>query len=272
MAAPLPEPLRPLAARPGAAAVLLDFDGTLAPIVARPEDAKLIDGARAAIAALRDRYALVGFISGRELGDLTGRIGLSGLAYAGNHGMELQAVGGAARVADEVAPHLPAVRAFAARLAADPELARAGVTLEDKGATLSLHFRTAPDREVARALVATRVAPAAHAAGLATSEGRQVLEVRPSAPVDKGTAVRALLAGTGLRAACFVGDDRTDADAWRALRELRADGRLDHGVAVVAVSEELDPAVRAGADVEVPGPAGALALLRALGAAAGAGH
>ncbi len=252
-----------LRARPAESAVLCDVDGTLAPIVARPEDAALLPGAREALTAVRDRYGLLGFISGRGLADLERIVGLEGCAYAGNHGMELHAPGEAPRLAAEVAPHLPAVRAFAARFGPE-RLAPWGVSLEDKGATLSFHYRRAPDPEAARAALEREVAPDARAAGLTTHGGRMVLEVRPAAPVDKGTAARALLAGRGVRAALYVGDDRTDADAWRALRELAAEGLLEHAAAVVVGSAELDPAVGAQADAAVEGPEGALAMLRDL--------
>ena len=252
-----------LRARPAEGAVLCDVDGTLAPIVARPEDAALLPGAREALIAVRDRYGLLGFISGRGLADLERIVGLEGCAYAGNHGMELHAPGEAPRLAPEVGPHLPAVRAFATRFGPE-RLAPWGVTLEDKGATLSLHYRRAPDPEAALAALEREVVPAAHGAGLSTHGGRMVLEVRPAAAVDKGTAARALLAGRGVRAALYVGDDRTDADAWRALRELAAEGLLDHAAAVVVASPELDPAVGAQADAAVAGPEGALAMLREL--------
>jgi trehalose-phosphatase len=262
-----PDPLARVAAalraRPAESAVLCDVDGTLAPIVARPEDAALLPGAREALAGLRDRYRLVGFISGRGLADLERIVGLPGCAYAGNHGMELRPPGEEPQVAREVAPHLPAVRDFAARFPT-PGQAALGITLEDKGVTLSFHYRRAPDVAAARAACDAEIAPAARAAGLSTHGGRMVLEVRPAAPVDKGTAARALLAGAGVRGALYVGDDRTDADAWRALRELAAEGVLEHAAAVVVTSPELDPAVRAQADLEVEGPEGALALIRAL--------
>jgi trehalose 6-phosphate phosphatase len=82
--------------------------------------------------------------------------------------------------------------------------------------------------------------------------------------VDKGTAVAELLAGAGARSALYVGDDRTDADAWRALRALRDGGGLAHAVALAVASAEVPADVRAAADAEVDGPAGALAALRLL--------
>jgi trehalose 6-phosphate phosphatase len=97
-----------------------------------------------------------------------------------------------------------------------------------------------------------------------TTGGREVLEVRPPVRVDKGTAVTELVAGPGIRAALYVGDDRTDADAWRALRELRDAGALRHAVAPAVASAEVPPDVRAAADAEVEGPAGALRALALL--------
>jgi trehalose 6-phosphate phosphatase len=255
--------LEPLRLRPRESAVLCDLDGTLAPIVARPELAALPPGARETLAALRDRVGLLAFVSGRALADLERIVALEGCGWAGNHGMELRRPGGPRELAAEVAPYGPAMAAFAERWRAE-RLSPHGVWLEDKGVTLSFHFRTAPDRAMAERFLAEAVAPAARAAGLATHGGRRVLEVRPPTRVSKGTAVRALMAGTGLRLACYLGDDRTDVDAFAALRELGAEGSLERSVAVVAAAPEVAPEVLAAADVAVDGPPGALAALRFL--------
>jgi trehalose 6-phosphate phosphatase len=256
--------LAPLRERPNASALLLDLDGTLADIRPRPEDVEMIPGARAALARLRDRLALVGFVSGRRLADLEAIVGLPGLAYAGNHGMELRRPGEPPEVAPAAAPHVAAISAFAARwppAALDPH----GVWLEDKGVTLSFHSRTADVPEEAERFLAAEVVPAARVAGLVTTSGRRLVEVRPPVRLDKGTAVRDLLDGTQVRLAAFMGDDRTDADAWRALHAMRDEGRLDQAVAVAVAGAEVPPEVRAEADVEVAGPAGALEVLRLLG-------
>lgn len=254
--------LAPLRERPAQAAVLCDVDGTLAPIVGRPEDARLLDGVPEALRAVRDRYGLVGFVSGRGLADLERLVGLDGCAYAGNHGMEIHLPGRSPALAPGVAPYVPAVAAFAARWPAE-RLRPGDLRLEEKGATLSFHARGARDPDDAERLLA-EVAGEARAAGLVTTLGREVLEVRPPVPVDKGTALRALLDGAGVRVALFVGDDRTDADGWRALGELRAEGALDVAVGVAVTSPEVPAEVRAAADVEVTGPPGALAMLRDL--------
>lgn len=258
----LADVLAPLRARLAEAAVLCDVDGTLAPIVPRPEDARLLPGAAAALVTLRARARLLGFVSGRALADVERIVSIDGCAYAGNHGMELRRPGGQRELAPGVAEHVPAIQAFAARWPAE-RLARGDLRLEDKGATLSLHARGARDPESAGRIL-EEVADDARAAGLVPTSGRQVLEVRPPVQVHKGTAVRALLDGAGARAALYVGDDRTDADAWGELAAMRARGALEVAVGVAVTSGEVPPEVRATADVEVTGPEGALAMLRLL--------
>ena len=209
----LRDALAPLRERLADAALFCDFDGTLAPIVARPEDARLLDGVRPAIERLRDRARLVAFVSGRGLADLEGRVDIAGCAYAGNHGMEIHRVGHDPELADGVAAHLATVEAFAARWPVE-RLTEGGLRMEAKGATLSVHARGAPDPDAARLMLA-QIASDALDHGLVPTTGREVLEVRPPVAVDKGSAVRTLLRDSGARVAMYIGDDRTDADAWR---------------------------------------------------------
>ena len=259
---PVEDLLVPLRERLSDAAVLCDVDGTLAPIVARPEDARLLEGVRETLVALREGARLVGFVSGRGLADVERLVALEGCAYAGNHGMELHRVGEPPELAAGVAEHLDAVAAFVAVW--PPErLAPGDLRMEAKGATLSVHARGARNPEASRLLLA-QVASEALDRGLVPTPGREVLEVRPPVAVDKGTAVRALLRGTGARVALYIGDDRTDADAWRALRAMRTEGALDIALGVAVAAGEVPPGIREAADVEVPGPPGALRVLRFL--------
>jgi trehalose 6-phosphate phosphatase len=255
--------LGPLRAAPQVSAVLCDVDGTLAPIVARPSDAELAGGAREALTALRGRMRLVGFVSGRRLRDACDLVGLPGYAYAGNHGMEICHPGGSPELAPGVARHLPAIAAFAAGW--DDARARAGgVVLENKGATLSYHARGSGDAERAAGTL-TAIAEDARRAGLVPRPGREVMEVRPAVRIDKGTAVRALLARSGARRAVYFGDDWTDADAWRALRELRSEGVLESAVGVCVASPEVPPELHAEADHVVDDPGAVVLALRYLG-------
>lgn len=254
--------LEPLRARLGDAAILCDVDGTLAPIVGRPEDARLLDGVRETLIALRERSGLLGFVSGRGLRDARRLVGLEGCAYAGNHGMEIQRLGEEPGLAAGVAEYLPTIAAFVASW--PPErLAPGDLRMEPKGATLSVHARGARDPEGARLLLA-QIASEALDMGLVPTPGREVLEVRPPIGVDKGTAVRALLRDSGVRVAMYIGDDRTDADAWRAIRAMSTEGSLDMAIGIAVAAGEVPAGVREEADMEVSGPPGALRVLRFL--------
>jgi trehalose 6-phosphate phosphatase len=239
--------------RPGATAVLLDLDGTLAPIVPHPEDVRIAAGIRPLLPSLRDRYALVAVVSGRAEGELRRIVDVDGLAYCGNHGLEVRLPDGAPLT---VAPPDGAARALRGFREEWTEevLDPWGVWLEDKGATLTFHYRTAPDPAVAAAALATHVAPAAARAGLVAAPGRMSLEVHPDRAHSKGTAVAALLERFDpVRRALSIGDDRTDVTVWRTFRTLRASGRLDATLALGVRSDETPDEVVAGADVLIDG-------------------
>jgi trehalose 6-phosphate phosphatase len=233
------DPLRLLAAEPARAAVLLDVDGTLAPIVTRPEDAEVPEDVRQELARLAGRYALVACVSGRPATEVERLVAVEGVAVVGEHGLELE----------------PEAAAWADRVAA---FAR-GVDwpAEQKPLSVSFHFRRADDEDAARAYL-TRVAAAAETEGLVPRWGRMVLEVRPPVAADKGTAVRALVTRAGVRRALYAGDDRTDLDAFHGLDVLEL------GVRVAVGSPEAPPELLAAADLVVDGTDGVRDLLRRL--------
>jgi trehalose 6-phosphate phosphatase len=254
------ELLGPLRAEPGRAAILTDFDGTLAPIVQDADAAALPDDARAVLPALIDRYAMVGAISGRRAADVRDRIGLDGLAYAGNHGLELMMPGEREAKADA---SLGGREGDAAGFIAAVDAARleeAGLRLEDKGPIQALHWRGAPDEGHAEA-VAREIGVEAGRAGLEPHWGRKVLELRPVGGGGKGAAVASILAEDGVDRVVYAGDDRTDVDAFRRLTELREAGELVAAVCVGVLSAEGPPEVAEEADVTVEGPAGWLEIL-----------
>jgi trehalose 6-phosphate phosphatase len=231
--------LAQLAASPDRAAILLDVDGTLAPIVARPEDAGVPPETRAELERLAGRYALVACVSGRASADAAATVGVEGLVYVGTHGLELD---------PEAERWAGALHEFAA-----------GVPwpVEDKGLSVSFHYRGALDEAAARAEL-EGVATAARAAGLKARFGRKVLELLPPIEANKGTAIRRLLRERELRRALYAGDDTTDLDAFAAL-----DG-LEVAVRVAVASAEGPPELRATADRVVEDPAALLDVLRAL--------
>jgi trehalose 6-phosphate phosphatase len=252
--------LEPLRAEPERAAILTDFDGTLAPIVADADDAALPEEARAVLVRLIARYALVGAVSGRRAADVRGRIGLDGIAYAGNHGLELLLPGESEAVPD---PSLDGREGDAAAFMATVEATRfgeAGLRLEDKGPIQALHWRGAPD-EVGAEATAREIAVEAGRTGLEPRWGRKVLELRPMGGGGKDGAVASLLAEDGIDRVVFAGDDRTDVDAFRRLGELREAGELVAAVRVGVLSAEGPPEIAEESDLTVDGPAGWLKIL-----------
>ncbi|HEV2812367.1 MAG TPA: trehalose-phosphatase [Solirubrobacteraceae bacterium] len=262
-AATLAEALAPLRADPARAAVLLDVDGTLAPIVRHADDAAVPEATRAVLIRIAREYGCVACVSGRRAAIARQIVSLGTIAYVGNHGAEVLRPGRTQVEVDrEAGAWQRRVHQFAEG-ANGEELRVLRVRLEDKGPIMAFHWRGAPDEEGAEAAVKA-VAEGATAAGFHVHWGRKVLEVRPPIALDKGRGVHGLLRDEDLDAAVYVGDDRTDLDAFRALRECVEGGRLQHAVCVGVRSDETPAELESGADLLVDGPRGVRSLLETL--------
>jgi trehalose 6-phosphate phosphatase len=253
------EALRPLTAAPERAAVLLDIDGTLAPIVQRAEDAHVPEKTSRLLGVLARRYGCVGCVSGRSAAEARRLVGVGGIAYAGAHGAELIEPGGnSATILPAFDTWTDTVRAFAhARDERDLRLLR--VRIEDKGPIFAFHWRGVPDEGAARTRL-EGIAQEAEGEGLAIHWGRKVLEVRPPVPVNKGQAVEELVRRSGVTSGLFAGDDATDLDAFDALERLDLEAIVRVGVA----SDEGPAAIVERADLVVDGPEGFVVVLEAL--------
>ena len=257
------ELLAPLRRDPGSAAILLDVDGTLAPIVDRPDDAEVPAETRELLAELGRRYALVAAVSGRPALEARRIVGLEEIAYSGNHGFELLLPGEAEPRPDpSLDGHDGDARAFVAGLD-QRDLERVGIRVEDKGAIVALHWRGSENEGEAESL-AREIEAGADWKGLVAHRGRKVLEIRPDVPINKGIAVAALVPARPVKAALYAGDDRTDVDGFAALRTLHEDGVLEHVACIAVGSDESPPEVSASADLTVDGTEGFLEVLRAL--------
>jgi len=236
------ELLQQLAAAPAETGLFLDFDGVLAPIVARPEDAAAPPETRAELERLASRYALIAVVSGRAGDDVRARVAVDGVVCVGSHGLEAEPLAERWR---------EALVDFAANAPWPPG------AIEAKGLAVAFHFRDREDEATAiREL--DRIAAAAREDGLVARYGRKVLEVLPPVESNKGTAVRRMLEEHGLRRALAAGDDTTDLDSFAAL-----DG-LDVAVRVAVASPESPPPLIEAADLVVGSTAEFLALLRKL--------
>jgi trehalose-phosphatase len=250
--------------------VVSDFDGTLSRIVDDPWGAQILPlGRRAlrALAGLPDVHVVV--LSGRSAPDVAARVRVGGITYLGNHGMERgfvarrgrpdalktnvdpashQAIHAAERLADEVP-----------RAVHEPWL-----IVERKPPAVAFHYRTAPDLAAA----ATRVRAAVDALDpdrvLERFAGRRVLELRPFGAVAKGEALTALVAEWRPGGVVMLGDDVSDAMAFRALRKLRESGVTDGVAVAIQARAEVPAEVLASADIVLASPVDATRFLAAL--------
>jgi trehalose 6-phosphate phosphatase len=233
------------------AALFLDFDGTLVELAEAPDAIAVPGGLHPLLGRLADRLdGRLAIVSGRAIGDLDRHLSLPGIALSGSHGLELRLADG--RVSAAASPDgLAAARTAIADFAA----AVPGLLVEEKPASIALHYRRVPD--MAERVLAFMAALAA-AAGLAVQQGKMVAELRPMG-ATKGDAVRMLMAEPRFAGArpVFVGDDLTDEDAFAAAAGMKGAGVLVGPSRPSAASWRLD-------DVA--------AVARWLGEAAEAGH
>ena len=210
-------------ARNDRVALVLDFDGTLVSIVDQPEEAVLDPSVR----NLLDRittvsHVEVAIVSGRALQDITARIDLASIAYAGNHGLEVSIHDqtwihpAVARVRDQLVSVIGSIETYLADIP--------GAIVEDKHATVSVHFRQTPTEYVpdVQDVVTSHVAAEPD---LRLGTGKAVLQIRPDVQWDKGDAIRRLVGSSAEETATvFIGDDVTDTDGFNAVETLDGDG------------------------------------------------
>jgi trehalose 6-phosphate phosphatase len=210
--------------------LVVDFDGTIAEIAPTPDQAVISPVCAEALPVLADKLTLVAVVSGRSAEDVRRKVGLGDVVYAGNHGAEYIEDGRTA-VVDGVEDYRAVIGAVFEHLRATAD--GPGVDWEDKGLSASVHFRMSPDKSETQERLAEALSTAPGADGLDVFWGKMVLELRALGGVDKGYAIRRLAEQRGLNGMFFIGDDVTDVDAVRGLRQLIAQGKLrGAGVAV----------------------------------------
>ncbi|MFC7841943.1 trehalose-phosphatase [Streptomyces sp. NPDC057382] len=271
--APAPEPLPApvteagrqgldaLLAGPGKALIGLDFDGTLAPIVADPDRARAHPEALSALAALAPKVAAVAVVTGRPAevavrnGAFADAPGLEHLVVLGHYGAERWEARTGAVTAPPAPPGVDAVRAELPGL-----LAGTGTYVEDKGRAVAVHTRRAADPQGVFEALREPLTGLAARHGLIVEPGRMVLELRPPG-IDKGVALTAFAREIGAGCVLYAGDDLGDLPAYAAVDALRAEGTP--GLLVCSGSDEVTE-LRDRADLVVDGPQGVVRLLHAL--------
>ena len=224
--------------------LMTDMDGTISPIVEHPEAAQVTPHSRELLEALHAHLALVAVVSGRGASDLRTRVGLADLVYVGNHGLETWQDGQVVPV-PETATFRPGLEKTLRAL--EPHLVP-GIFIEDKGATVSVHYRQTADPAEVAAMLEPILENLTAQHGLSLFQGRKVFELRPPVPINKGTAFHHLIIQHRLDGALYLGDDVTDADAMRVARQLRNDGTC-HAVTIGVGAEDAPAVVRENADI-----------------------
>jgi trehalose 6-phosphate phosphatase len=228
--------------------VFLDFDGTLAEIAPTPDDVKPAPGAVDVLSALVPRYAIVAIVTGRPGADIGRFLPVDGLEVFGVYGLEHAREAGSPRA---FLPHLTRIAALVP-----------GAWVEDKGVSLTLHYRLTSDPDEAEEVILPEVQDLARREGLSLLEGKRAVEISLEAVPGKGAVISGEVQARGLEVALYAGDDLADLDAFAALEGLR-----DEGVETVKVgvrSEETPEVLLERADLVVDRPAGLVTLLRQL--------
>lgn len=209
----------------------MDVDGTISPIVVHPEEAKIPTNIKKLLAELSANIFLVGVISGRTVEDIVHRVGISDLIYIGNHGFE-RWINGESVIHPQVAQFRLALEAALEDIRLLPEL-RAEMYIEDKGATISIHYRQSKLKKFVNEKVKPKIRAVAKRHQLVFSEGRMVFELRPPIKINKGTAFEKIVEEHKLDAALYIGDDITDIPALLKTQELRKKSKcLSYGIGV----------------------------------------
>jgi trehalose 6-phosphate phosphatase len=233
--------------------LITDVDGTISPIVDVPDEARVTPRNLDLLANLGTQLTLTAVISGRSAEDVHQRVGLPGLVYVGNHGMESWQAGKVT-----VSPRAAAYRDNLSAAATEIEnILVKGMRFEDKGATLSVHYRQTDEPEKVAEKLTPTMQSIAEKHSLHLTQGRMVFEFRPPVEIDKGTAFEELVKSHKLDSAFYLGDDSTDVNVFLTARRLRKDGEcLAYGLGVEsqgtphAVLTEADYLVQEVAGVE----------------------
>ncbi|WP_369037201.1 MULTISPECIES: trehalose-phosphatase [Streptomyces] len=248
--------------RPTGAVVVLDFDGTLAPIVADPEQARAHPRTLDALSTLAPHIAAVAVLTGRPAAVAVRLGGLEHLTVLGHYGTERWDA--ATGKVTAPAPH-PGVAAVRAELPGFLERhgASQGTWVEEKGRAVAVHTRRAADPQAAFEALREPLADLATRHGLIVEPGRLVLELRPPG-MDKGVALQEYVRETGATSVLYAGDDLGDLPAFAAVEKLRQNGIPGLLVCSGNSTEEVTELVER-ADLVVDGPAGVVQLLHTLG-------
>lgn len=237
--------------------IISDFDGTLSEFADTASEAIIAEENARALDQLAEHVRLVALVSGRAVADLRKRFERPWVRYYGSHGMDLWHNDQVQVVQTAQEWSLPLAKMLSEFTPPD----EAGVWVENKGVTASVHYRLAANPTLMRERLREQLQPLCTRYGLVLSEGRYIWEIKPPISLSKGTAVESLIEDNQLDSVVFLGDDVTDLSAMMNLRTLRDEGRVQ-AVSVGVIHTDSEPAaMRDTCDITAHGPSDVARLL-----------
>lgn len=219
-----------------ASAILTDIDGTISEIAATPEEAVVTLSMKKELSKLKEKFQMVGVISGRSVQNAKAMVGVDGILYIGNHGMEY-VNNGEIFVDPEAVKYLANIKKIAEKLK-NSELSKIkGLMFEDKGICISIHYRKCELQEDARKRIMDAINDSIDTSELKLTEGRKLVELKPPISRDKGFIVEKIIEKYDLNRVIYLGDDVTDFDAFKKLKELEKTGKIRTASILVLSSE-----------------------------------
>lgn len=217
-------------------AIITDIDGTISEIAPTPEDAIVTESMRSELIKIKENFGLLAVISGRSAHNAQKMVGIEDILYVGNHGLEY-IFNEEYQVADEVKKYLPQIKKSAAKI--NEELCNIpDILFEDKEICYSIHFRQCNEPEHVREEIIKSIKKSPESKNLQISEGRKLVELKPPSSYDKGTIIHRIIEDHNLRKVIYLGDDITDFDAFKKLKELENKGKIQ-GTSILVVSSEI---------------------------------
>jgi len=229
--------------------LITDIDGTISKTAPTPRQAEVSRRCRHYLSALCHQLALVAAVSGRPAGEARNMVGVEGIVYIGNHGLE-RWVGGHPQLHEEVRDYPGIIKAVTRELA--PLLSIDGIIIEDKGVTASIHYRLCREPQAARREIMAALRKSTHARSLRLIHERMAVDILPPVKIDKGTATRDLIREYNLQGGIYLGDDLTDIDAFRAVHTAAHDFKFQ-GFAIGITSREMPERLAREADFTLNG-------------------
>ncbi len=235
----------------GKTAVITDIDGTISKIVLDPDKAVITQIMKATLEKLVNKFQMVGVITGRNVKNAREMLDVEGLLYIGSHGLEYMK-DDEIYIEPEVEKYLPLVKKVAQNIQNEELCSIKNILFEEKGLCFTVHYRNCEDQEGTRRKILDAINELEGLENFKITEGRKVVEIRPKIGYDKGTILEKLIFENAIEKVIYLGDDVTDVDAFKKIKEFKEEGKVN-GEGIVVISEEVPEYVKENASFYVNG-------------------